>query len=453
MLYNVYYSKQVNGIGNYLLGMSMENLENFIDYYNNGVGEFLFKGKTYNTNNLKVVNVYDCSKFDFEKANAIEELEHRMKLNDFWKTGETLKEYGKDLTEEYIKGVWGFRKNVNPVENKPLIKNKKAQQELFISYSDFDKDKVHLIVNELEGNFNFKPIVIASNREALKPLAAKVAEGIIQADIIIPILTEKSVSTQWINQEIGYATALNKKIMPIVERDIIDKLKGFIHKQIDLPYNYSSNLNKSIENEEFIGQFRDLLFDLGNKNLPIKLNEVVVIKSELEKKIEILDGVEAKIKFNKEKNAFLNSPLGLDSAKEEMAKMFTDILEKAKVLDTKRLGSGYERNDYNPVFVFRCFGLSFSLIWFQKYEETCEGSFLNINKWNGTYYYNNEYVSIEKEDPISIANINYVFDRNVNNELCWFNQKDKNQYTSIQIVDDCLSWLIEEIAKKRLEHN
>ncbi|MBK7855382.1 MAG: hypothetical protein IPJ79_11200 [Bacteroidetes bacterium] len=45
--------------------------------------------------------------------------------------------------------------------------------EIFISYSDFDKDKVDLIVSELEGNIKFAPLVIASNREALKPLAKK----------------------------------------------------------------------------------------------------------------------------------------------------------------------------------------------------------------------------------------------------------------------------------------
>jgi hypothetical protein len=53
-----------------------------------------------------------------------------------------------------------------------------------------------LIVNELEGNTKFFPIVIASNREALKQ---KVADGIIQAKVILPILTENYIPTQWIN--------------------------------------------------------------------------------------------------------------------------------------------------------------------------------------------------------------------------------------------------------------
>lgn len=42
---------------------------------------------------------------------------------------------------------------------------------IFISYSDFDREKVEIIVDELKGNSEFYPIVIASNREALKPLA------------------------------------------------------------------------------------------------------------------------------------------------------------------------------------------------------------------------------------------------------------------------------------------
>jgi hypothetical protein len=136
------------------------------------------------------------------------------------------------------------------------------KQGIFISYSDYDKEKVDLIVNELEGNTKFFPIVIAFKREALKPLAQKVADGIIQAKVILPILTKKSIPTQWINQEIGFATALSKHIMPIVESDLIDNLKGFIHKQIDLPYNFQPNANKALENEYFAIQIRSLLADL-----------------------------------------------------------------------------------------------------------------------------------------------------------------------------------------------
>lgn len=53
------------------------------------------------------------------------------------------------------------------------------KEDIFISYCVKDIDKVGIIVKELESNTKFQPLVIASNREALKPLAKKVADGIV----------------------------------------------------------------------------------------------------------------------------------------------------------------------------------------------------------------------------------------------------------------------------------
>ena len=133
---------------------------------------------------------------------------------------------------------------------------------IFISYSDYDKDKVELIDKELAGHKIFFPIIIASDRQALKLLTQKVSEGIIKADIIVPILTKNSITTQWINQEIGYAAALEKKIIPIIEATLIDNLKGFIHKQIDLPYNFSTDSSKPNNSSDFLLQVKNLIADL-----------------------------------------------------------------------------------------------------------------------------------------------------------------------------------------------
>jgi hypothetical protein len=112
-----------------------------------------------------------------------------------------------------------------------FYKKRTVKQKIFISYSNSDINKVDLIREELKSHSYLEPVIIASNREALRPLAEKVSEGILQSEVIIPILTNNSINTQWINQEIGFATAYKKKIMPIIERGIIDHLKGFIHKQ------------------------------------------------------------------------------------------------------------------------------------------------------------------------------------------------------------------------------
>lgn len=153
------------------------------------------------------------------------------------------------------------------------------KQDIFISYSNCDSDKVELIVNELKGNTKFQPLVIALNREPLKLLAKKVADGIIKAKFIVPILTKNSFMTQWINQEIGFATALNnKRIIPIVEKDLIGSLKGFINKEIDLPYNYQPTTNKAEENEDFINCFRLLLSDLEKDFHSSGIQSIDIIK-------------------------------------------------------------------------------------------------------------------------------------------------------------------------------
>jgi hypothetical protein len=84
--------------------------------------------------------------------------------------------------------------------------------------------------------------------------------------IIIPIITEQSITEQWINQEIGFATAIDKKIMPIIESGLIDTLKGFIHKQIDLPYTYQRESVRRQEDRNFIDCFKKLFKDI-EKNL------------------------------------------------------------------------------------------------------------------------------------------------------------------------------------------
>jgi hypothetical protein len=112
---------------------------------------------------------------------------------------------------------------------------------IFISYFDDDNKKMLMLKNLIESTESLTPIVIADRRKSLEPLTIKVENGIKESQIIVPILTKQSISSQWVNQEIGYAYALESiKIMPIIETSIMDKLKGFIHKQVDLSHNFQS---------------------------------------------------------------------------------------------------------------------------------------------------------------------------------------------------------------------
>ncbi len=144
-------------------------------------------------------------------------------------------------------------------------------KKIFISYSDKDRNKMRSLERQILKTTILKPIIIADNRQTTKLLSDKVKAGIIECDYFIPILTRSSISTQWINQEIGFATAKNKAIYPIVECSIMSKLRGFIHKQFDLSYKFDGNKkNKRVEACQFTIYSRRLINDLliENKKTP-----------------------------------------------------------------------------------------------------------------------------------------------------------------------------------------
>lgn len=146
---------------------------------------------------------------------------------------------------------------------------------VFISYADADKRKVRYISNKLKRTKIYKPIVVADNRKSLVALTDKVMEGLNISDIFIPILTKQSFHEQWINQEIGcfYANqAKRKNVFPIVETDILNDLKGFIHNQVDLPYTYQTSIDSKIEFNNFKKCFCLLFEDINLTNSSLTTN-------------------------------------------------------------------------------------------------------------------------------------------------------------------------------------
>ena len=136
-------------------------------------------------------------------------------------------------------------------------------KKIFISYSDTDKNKMRAIERLIYSTDFLKPIIIADNRQALTHLTEKVKTGIFECDYFLPILTRNSISTQWINQEIGFATAINRKAIPIVEIQVLDLLKGFIHKQLDLSYAFEGNKSNSrSEASKFTAKAKTLINDI-----------------------------------------------------------------------------------------------------------------------------------------------------------------------------------------------
>lgn len=138
---------------------------------------------------------------------------------------------------------------------------------IFISYSTDDKGKMLSLQRRIKAHGNLKAIVVADDRKASKLLTDKVKDGIKDCDYFVCILTSKSIKNQWVNQEIGYATALGKPVRPIVETSMLNKLKGFVHKQMDLPYSVSTSGRKTkSQGILFSKRFKVLIDDILLEN-------------------------------------------------------------------------------------------------------------------------------------------------------------------------------------------
>ena len=332
---------------------------------------------------------------------------------------------------------------------KSIIKCIKLKHKLFISYSDFDKDKVSLIEKEFEGHYLFTPLVIADNRESLKPLVKKVCEGIIASSVIIPLLTHKSISTQWINQEIGFAFGMEKNIKPIVEAQIIDNLKGFIHKQVDLSYTYRSDDNKKFENTTFIAALRMLIIDL-EKEFAEVTPTVPVKKSSFDEALEQIDNLNNEEQYQRDKLIFLNSAEAFENSNTEVLNMFNDLKAKIDIMKQKGLHVITEEKQAEPTFVFRAEGFSCSISWYRKYRDSTKDAVLFVKYWNGSFTLKDDGHYFAGEEPKQIMMTTYTFDRNEQLQNGWFNDAQKF-VTSSNLVERCIKWFVDKVTRKRLE--
>lgn len=137
---------------------------------------------------------------------------------------------------------------------------------IFISYSSENANKMNALKRAILKSEMLAPIVVADKRSPKKSLADKVRGAILESDYLVPILTESSINNQWVNQEIGFAEALGTKIkiFPIVEKAIFNDLKGFIHSNLELPYQYAPSENKSKEASSFRKSYQLLLEDIAH---------------------------------------------------------------------------------------------------------------------------------------------------------------------------------------------
>ena len=307
---------------------------------------------------------------------------------------------------------------------------------LFISYSSEDQNLIDFIESELIEHNLFQALIIARKRESLKPLSEKVIIGLTEAEIIIPVLTENSLNTQWINQEIGYATAIKRKISPIVDKKIINKLKGFIHNQIDIPYNY-------IASKENINDFKEA-FKMLIKDLEVEYS--LKTKNETSEFLNLLNKVEEvneRKDFEQKKQKLIESEEGFIAFNEEIIKISNEFNKNLKLLNDQGIDPEVE-TERNPIsYSIGKVGYISKIEIHQQFVNTSVGSSLFLGRFKGNIDANHVYNNCEL-----IADIKYQFYYNNDLKPIWKRLNGNEEITSEKIVENCFNWLMERILEK-----
>jgi hypothetical protein len=100
-----------------------------------------------------------------------------------------------------------------------------SKYDIFLSHSEQDEELIEKIDKSLT-SINFDVYVEEYERNFGTDVVESVCEAIDSSNYFMVILTDKSIISQWVNQEIGYAYANEKNIIPVYVGKI--KLRGMI---------------------------------------------------------------------------------------------------------------------------------------------------------------------------------------------------------------------------------
>ena len=108
-----------------------------------------------------------------------------------------------------------------------------VQFEVFLSHSEEDRGVAWHVKNVLDRT-NIKTYIFEAYQKPGEPLIDTVTNAMTNSSFVAVVLTKSSLNSQWVNQEIGMAHALDKDIIPIVEENL--PYKGLIKFRTRLPF-------------------------------------------------------------------------------------------------------------------------------------------------------------------------------------------------------------------------
>jgi hypothetical protein len=100
---------------------------------------------------------------------------------------------------------------------------------VFLSHASADKAEVELVREQLELSAAGVDVYLAEgNPGPGTMLTKKVQDAIKRADLVVVLFTEQGMNSGYVHQEIGYALAHNKIVVPIVDKSVDTSRLGML---------------------------------------------------------------------------------------------------------------------------------------------------------------------------------------------------------------------------------
>lgn len=99
--------------------------------------------------------------------------------------------------------------------------------DVFLSHSELDADLIGLVKESIE-RLDLDVHVEEERDNYGDEVVGSVQDAIEDCGCFVVILTEKSIKSPWVNQEIGYACALEKVMLPVWVGDVKVHMSGMI---------------------------------------------------------------------------------------------------------------------------------------------------------------------------------------------------------------------------------
>lgn len=135
------------------------------------------------------------------------------------------------------------------------------KKKVFISFCEADRNRMKNLKKAILKFELIEPVIVEDKREGAKDLSELVIKSIEESDYFITIISENSINSQWVNQELGFAKAREKKIeiIPLIQDTAFNNLKGFIHKNMQLAYKFSIHNNAKKDRKSFRNAYKEVV--------------------------------------------------------------------------------------------------------------------------------------------------------------------------------------------------